>query len=121
MKKTCSLHIHDIKHLVSIGFHQHEVMKKQFVVIDIQIDLHDGYLESIDDARLETSYDYDAAYKLIQKIVESKHFNLLETMGNEIIQELIASDHKISAIALAIRKPDAYQNGFSECKISINR
>ena len=121
MNSTCSLFIREIHLESSIGFHNHELANKQLVIIDLEIELTNGYLECVKDDDLESSYDYDFAYKMIKSIVESGHFNLLETMGSKITNAVIASDKRIDAVKVMIRKPDAYKNGFSECRIQLRR
>ena len=114
---ACMLSIKDIRLDASIGFHQHETSKKQAVEVSVSISLVPGYLSQVNDDELSSSYDYDLAYTVIKNAVKAKHYNLLETLGKEIGSQIACSDKRIQAVKVLIKKPDAYDNGYSECEI----
>ena len=87
----------------SVGVYEHERRYEQRIVISLDIDVLDDYDGSSDD--LDAVYDYDQAIKTIRTTVESRHFNLLETLAERIAEGCLA-DTRVTSIKVRIAKPD---------------
>ncbi len=87
-----------------IGVHEHEKLAPQRVLMDIDYD----YLrpEGPDD-KISSVLDYDSVREEIERIVQSRHFNLQETLCDLIMASLMARPEVVRA-RVSTRKPDIY-------------
>tara|TARA_B100001057_G_C22510427_1_gene817647 strand:- start:83 stop:445 length:363 start_codon:yes stop_codon:yes gene_type:complete len=92
---------------VSIGIHEFEKARRQTVIINIEM-----YLENADvnrDDNIENTLNYDFLRSEIEILVKDRHFNLQETLCNEIIN--ICTGKKLfSKIIVSTSKPDIYED-----------
>ena len=92
---------------VSIGIHESEKARRQTVIINIEM-----YLENADvnrDDNIENTINYDFLRSEIEILVKDRHFNLQETLCNEIIN--ICKEKKLfSKIIVSTSKPDIYED-----------
>jgi D-erythro-7,8-dihydroneopterin triphosphate epimerase len=98
------LHIKKLFLRSYIGFSEHEIGKLQDVVIDITIDYDASKAESSDEPA--DALDYKALTKRLVAIVESSHFNLLESMAKRLLDEIM-NDVRINHASIEIDKPHA--------------
>jgi len=97
--------LEDFEVMARIGIHDFERAGPQRVLISVEIDLAtDGgeHEDEIDDV-----LDYDFLRAEIGKLVESRHFNLQETLCREIVA-LCRDRAGIEAVTVTTRKPDVY-------------
>lgn len=87
----------------SVGVYEHERRYEQRIVVSLELDVLDDY-DGVSDA-LEAVYDYDQAIGAVRSTVESRHFNLLETLAERIAEACLAHPH-VSAVKVRIAKPD---------------
>ena len=87
----------------SVGVYEHERRYEQRIVVSLEIDVLDHY-DGVSD-ELDAVYDYDQAIKAVRTTVESRHFNLLETLAERIAETCLAHPH-VTAIKVRIAKPD---------------
>ena len=87
----------------SVGVYEHERRYEQRVVVSLELEVADGYDGASD--RLDGVYDYDHAITAVRATVESRHFNLLETLA-ERISEACLGHPDVLSVAVRIAKPD---------------
>lgn len=88
-----------------IGVHEWEKKITQTLLIDIEIP---GDFSKTDDA-LSNAIDYDALCQHVTTLVETSHFNLIETVAHHI-RASIQENFKIEALTLRVSKPHAISN-----------
>lgn len=87
----------------SVGVYEHERRYEQRIVVSLDLDVRDSYDGTSDE--LGGVYDYDHAIAAVRTTVESRHFNLLETLA-ECIAEAILANPDVVAAKVRIAKPD---------------
>ncbi len=92
--------IKDLILLISVGIHQFEKQKKQKVKFNLVITT-DPNLKS----EIKSIVNYESVINDIKKITEKKHFELLESLSEEIFDEIF-KNKKIKKIKLKIEKLD---------------
>lgn len=106
--KTYILHIEDLMLMAAIGFHNHELDKRQRVLVNLDIELEKAILPVNDDINGDF-WNYDYIHQALATLVEKRHFNLQETLAQEIY-DLIAARAHVCHIKVFIRKTEAYQD-----------
>ena len=86
---------------LKLGYYDFEKEKKQKVKFSLEIDYEDKKPTSDDD--IKSIVNYDKIVKLISKLVKSKHYNFLETLAEDVFDELF-KDGRIGKIMLQIEK-----------------
>ncbi len=87
----------------SVGVYEHERRYEQRIVVSLDLEVMDDY-DGVSD-ELGAVYDYDQAIKAVRTTVESRHFNLLETLAERIAEACLAHPH-VASITVRIAKPD---------------
>lgn len=95
----------NIETIISIGIHDFEKVKKQKVLISIELTVN---ISPADDS-ISTTLDYDQILEFVLKIANNKHFNLQETLCNEIANFCL-SKPQVVAVKVITKKVDVYQN-----------
>ena len=99
--------ISDLTLLMSIGIHGFEKIKKQEVRFNINIDIN-PYLFPIED-KLNSIVNYETVINLITKLTKNKHYELLETLAEDIFDQLFKNSN-IQKIKLKIEKTQIIKN-----------
>ncbi len=99
-KYTKKIIIKDLVLFLSVGIHEFEKSKKQRVKFNIEITA-DPNLKS----DIKSIVNYESIIKIIKKITEKKHFDLLESLSESIFDEIFEYK-KIKKIKLKIEKLD---------------
>jgi len=86
---------------LKLGYYNFEKEKKQKVKFSLEIDYENKKPTSDDD--IKSIVNYDKIVKLISKLVKSKHYNFLETLAEDVFDELF-KDRRIGKIMLQIEK-----------------
>ena len=86
---------------LKLGYYDFEKEKKQKVKFSLEIDYENKKPTSDDD--IKSIVNYDKIVKLISKLVKSKHYNFLETLAEDVFDELF-KDKRIGKIMLQIEK-----------------
>ncbi len=84
------------------GVHQEEKTLGQRFEIDLEYRLANPTFPWKDEERSTVSYVN--AHKIVSRVCSEKNFNLIETLGNRIIEE-IRSRYSVDLIIVRIRKP----------------
>jgi len=104
--------IEDLEILASIGVYDHEKIDKQKIIINLEIILKNFEKPLMD--RLENVSDYGQFRKIILNVISIKHYDLLETLCNDIAEQILRNKD-VEKIKIKITKPYA----FNDCKVSI--
>ena len=91
--------------MCNIGVYKHEKEKPQRVIVNIKNLLSDTVNRKND--KINETLNYNLVYTKIKEIAKSQHFNLVETLANQIFMYLISFD-KITHLSVSISKPDIY-------------
>ena len=99
--------ISDLNLVMSIGIHDFEKIKKQEVKFNINIDIN-PLLAPIEN-KLDSIVNYETAIKEVTKLAKKKHYELLETLAEDIFFKLFKNTN-IKKIKLKIEKTEIIQN-----------
>ena len=99
--------VSDLTLLMSIGIHNFEKIKKQEVKFNISIDVNPSLFPNKDN--LNSIVNYETIIKIIARITKSKHYDLLETLAEDIFHELF-KNYNIQKIKLKIQKTQIIKN-----------
>ncbi len=94
-----------LKNIIVYGFHgvhQEEKTLGQRFEIDLEYRLANPPFPWKDEERATVSYVN--AHKIVSRVCAEKSFNLIETLGNKIIEEM-RSRYSIDLIIVRVRKP----------------
>ena len=86
---------------LKIGYFDFEKEKKQKVKFSLEIDYVDKKPSS--DKDIKSIVNYAKVVRLIKKLVKKKHYNFLETLAEDVFDELF-KDKRIDKINLQIEK-----------------
>ena len=86
---------------LKLGYFEFEKIKPQKVKFTLEIDYRDK--KPTNDKDLKSIVNYDKIVKLIKKLVKNKHYNFLETLAEDVFDELF-KDRRIDKITLQIEK-----------------
>tara|TARA_Y100000590_G_scaffold43841_1_gene46650 strand:- start:163 stop:588 length:426 start_codon:yes stop_codon:yes gene_type:complete len=93
-----------IKELIlnlKLGYYDFEKEKNQKVKFSLEIDYKDK--KPSNDKDLKSIVNYSKIVRLIKKLVKNKHYNFLETLAEDVFDELF-KDKRIDKISLQIEK-----------------
>ena len=93
--------IKDLTLDLKLGYYDQEKNKKQKVKFSLDIDYKNK--KPTNDKDIKSILNYDKIVKLIEKLVKNKHYNFLETLAEDVFDELF-KDKKIDKIVLQIEK-----------------
>lgn len=101
------IHLIDLRFAARIGVHDHEQGRQQAMAVDIEIELPPRM--RIDD-RIASAVDYGRFRQAVLELAASRHFNLLETLAEEIARACLTPD-PVRRVRVCCRKlhvfPDA--------------
>jgi len=86
---------------IKLGYFDFEKEKPQKVKFSLEVNYKDK--KPTNDKDLKSIVNYDKLVKLIKKLVKNRHYNFLETLAEDIFDELF-KDKRIDKIALKIEK-----------------
>jgi len=93
--------IKDLTLDLKLGYYDFEKEKKQKVKFSLEVDYEDKKPTS--DKDINSIVNYDKIVKLITKLVKNRHYNFLETLAEDVFDELF-KDQRIDKIVLQIEK-----------------
>jgi dihydroneopterin aldolase len=99
--------ITDLIFNTSIGIHDFEKEKEQQVKFNIEIDINPLLKATEND--LNSIINYESVINNIKLITRKKHYNLLETLAEDIFSNLFLTENIIK-IKLRIEKPEIIKN-----------
>ena len=86
---------------IKLGYFDFEKEKPQRVKFSLEVNYKDK--KPTNDKDLKSIVNYDKLVKLIKKLVKNRHYNFLETLAEDIFDELF-KDKRIDKIVLKIEK-----------------
>jgi len=86
---------------LKLGYYDFEKDKTQKVKFSLEVDYEDK--KPSNDKDLKSIVNYAKIVKLIKKLVNNKHYNFLETLAEDVFDELF-KDRRIDKITLQIEK-----------------
>jgi len=86
---------------LKLGYYDFEKEKTQKVKFSLEINYEDK--KPSNDKDLKSIVNYARIVKLIKKLVKNKHYNFLETLAEDVFDELF-KDKRIDKITLQIEK-----------------
>jgi len=93
--------INDLILDLKLGYYDFEKEKPQKVKFSLEIDYKDK--KPSNDKDLKSIVNYSKVVRLIKKLVKNKHYNFLETLAEDVFDELF-KDKRIEKINLKIEK-----------------
>ena len=99
--------ITDLVFNTSIGVHDFEKEKKQQIRFNIEIDINPLLKAAEND--LKSIVNYENVISKVKSITHKKHYNLLETLAEDIFTNLFLNKN-IMKIKLRIEKPEIIKN-----------
>jgi len=99
--------ITDLVFNTSIGIHDFEKEKEQQIKFNIEIDINPSLKPSEND--LNSIVNYESVINKIKSMTQKKHYNLLETLAEDIFSNLFVCKNIIK-IKLRIEKPEIIKN-----------
>ena len=92
---------------LKLGYFDFEKNKTQKVKFTLEIDYREK--KPTNDKDLKSIVNYDKIVKLIKKLVKNKHYNFLETLAEDVFDEIF-KDKRIDKITLQIEKLEIMKN-----------
>ena len=86
---------------LKLGYYDFEKNKPQKVKFSLEIDYEDK--KPTNDKDIKSIVNYGKVVELITKLVKNKHYNFLETLAEDVFDELF-EDKRIAKITLQIEK-----------------
>jgi dihydroneopterin aldolase len=86
---------------LQLGYYDFEKEKKQKVKFNLEANYKNK--KPTDDKDFRSIVNYGKIIKLIEKLVKNKHYNFLETLAEDVFDELF-KDKRIDKIVLQIEK-----------------
>ena len=86
---------------LKLGYFEFEKIRPQKVKFTLEIDYRDK--KPTNDKDLKSIVNYAKIVKLIKRLVKNKHYNFLETLAEDVFDELF-KDRRIDKISLQIEK-----------------
>lgn len=102
---------------MGLGIHAHE-QTQQRVLVDVRLDCRYPVAPSED--RIAEALDYDTIYRGIRELAASRHFNLQETLCEEIAI-LCLADPRVERVTVRSCKPDIFPDARVGCEITRSR
>ena len=113
--KMDTLHISALSIMTHIGIHAWEQRILQQLLLDIRMSTD---FTTCND-QLAKTIDYDQLCQSVTAFVESKSFNLIETVAENVAQ-LIKDEFNLTQITISVSKPHAIKNAGNIC-VTITR
>ena len=86
---------------LKLGYYDFEKEKSQKIKFSLEIDYEDK--KPTNDKDIKSIVNYGTVVKLITKLVKKKHYNFLESLAEDVFDELF-KDKRIGKILLKIEK-----------------
>ena len=93
--------IKDLTLDLKLGYYDFEKKKEQKIKFSLEIDYQDK--KPTNDKDIKSIVNYGKVVKLITKLVKKKYYNFLETLAEDVFDELF-KDKRIGKIMLRIEK-----------------
>ena len=95
--------VNGLELMASVGIFEVEKRYEQRIVVSVDLDVLDDY-DGISD-RLDAVVDYGLVAAAVRALVESRHFQLIETLAERIAEACLV-DARVLVARITIEKPD---------------
>ena len=95
------------------GVHDEEHRMGGRYEVDVTMELRSDRATRNDD--IQATVDYELVHKLVQRIVTSERFNLMERLAGRIAEDVIAIGGNVSNVKVTVRKPNPPIGGTADC------
>ena len=95
--------IRDLEIMASIGVFEVEHRYEQRVLINLDLSVRDDYDGKSE--RIADVVDYGALVAGVERVVQSRHFKLVETLAERIAESCLVDARVLSAV-IRLEKPD---------------
>lgn len=95
--------VNDLELVASVGVYEVEHRYEQRILINLDLDVHDDYDGRSE--RLTDVLDYAVLLETVERIAQSRHFKLLETLAERIAEACLA-DARVLTVRVRVEKPD---------------
>lgn len=102
--------VRDLEVIAFLGIHEHEKLKAQRIVVNIDLSVREGDVDIADDIRNVVSYE--TVVHNVERILAAGHVHLVETLAERIADACLA-DERVAAARVRIEKPDIIPNARS--------
>jgi dihydroneopterin aldolase len=102
--------VRDLEVMATLGIHEHEKLKPQRIIVNIDLSVKEGADRMVDDIKNVVSYEI--VVKKVEAIIALGHVNLVETLA-ELFAEACLKDKRVVAARVRIEKPDIIKNARS--------
>jgi dihydroneopterin aldolase len=109
--------IKDFKLKTNIGIYDWEKKFEREILINIIIDISNSK-STISDL-IDDTVDYELIYNQIKNLVETKRYNLIEKLAQEIV-DLIMQDLRIDKVSIEIDKMNIFEE-VKSCAVFIEK
>lgn len=91
----------------AVFYAHHGVMKEEHRIggryeVDVSMDLH--FDEAAQEDDLSKTVDYEMIYRMVQEIVTTNHFYLIERLAYLIGRDVLAAYDMVEAVEVTVRK-----------------
>lgn len=112
-----TIHLEALEVSMGLGIHDHERAAPQRVMLHVAMDC--AYPHTPED-RIDAVVDYDFLRDGIHKLTEARHFELQETLCDEVAK-LAMRDPRVTGVRVRSMKLDVYPDARVGCEISRRR
>ncbi len=102
--------VRDLECLALIGIYEHEKLKPQRIIVNIDLSVQESDAPMDDDISHVVSYEIIA--KKVESILAEGHINLVETLCEKVAQSCL-KDKRVLAARVRVEKPDIIPNARS--------
>ncbi len=99
--------IQDLELNVSIGIYDHEKIAPQPIIIALETNYMDG--TAFDSDEISSTLNYEKIIKTIKNCCAEKHYNLIETLAEDITRLILAMP-EIDFVKIKLSKPGVLKN-----------
>ncbi len=97
-----------LKNMMFYGYHGVEEHEKAWGArFEVDIELHCDLSKAIESDSLRETVNYENIYAVIQQIVTTKKFFLIETLAGNICEHIKADFSNVEKVVCTVRKPHA--------------
>jgi 7,8-dihydroneopterin aldolase/epimerase/oxygenase len=95
--------VRELELMASVGIFEVEKRYEQRVVVSVELDVVDDYDGHTD--KLDAVVDYGRIVAAVRQIIDSRHFQLIETLAERIAEACLA-DARVLVAEISVEKPD---------------
>lgn len=105
-RQQARIHVDDLELMMSVGIYHHEKLARQRVLISMtaEVALED---KIVDAEHTDQIVSYEDFVLMAQKTCESRHFNLLENLGETLARDFMRHP-RVRSMQIRLTKPDVF-------------